>query len=246
MDGRILGHVCVRNEAGRYLAESLAWQAEFCDEIHVYDDRSTDNTASIATSMDTRVSIRPERLPSFMTHEGKFRQAAWRDFQSTFAPTFDDWVFAFDADEFLVSPNEPERATLERLAQMSRIERASSWKLRVDEIFGFDEGVPQRRTDGYWGDISAIRYFKYRSFSQFANRVLGCGSVPTYALQDPADATKMPVGIMHFGYARAEDQQAKYDRYTSVLNNGHASSHIQSILKPPTLEPITHGRMPLC
>jgi hypothetical protein len=50
---------------------------------------------------------------------------------------------------------------------------------------------------------------------------------------------------MHYGYAREEDRQAKYDRYTSVLNNGHSSAHIQSILQLPTLEPVTHGRIPL-
>jgi glycosyltransferase involved in cell wall biosynthesis len=245
MNGRILGQVVVRNEAGRYLAESLAWQSEFCDEIHVYDDRSTDDTVDIAIESGATVTVRPERLPSFLTHEGKFRQASWKDFQAKCDPTYDDWIFAFDADEFLVSPNEPERDALERLAQMSKIERASSWKLRVDEIFDVVSGTPFKRTDGYWNQISAVRFFKYRSLSQFANRVMGCGSVPTYALQDPADARKMPVGIMHFGYAREADRQEKYDRYTSVLNNGHSSNHIKSILQLPTLEPVTHGRIPL-
>ncbi len=128
---------------------------------------------------------------------------------------------------------------------MSRVERAYSWKLRVDEIFQVTKGTPFKRTDGYWGGISATRFFKYRSMGQFANRRLGCGSVPTYALQDPADATRMPVSIMHFGYAREEDRQAKFDRYTSVLNNGHSSSHIQSILQLPTLEEIPKERNPL-
>jgi glycosyltransferase involved in cell wall biosynthesis len=245
MEGRILGQVVVRNEAGRYLAESLAWQSEFCDEIHVYDDRSEDDTVAIAEASGAIVSVRPERMPSFMTHEGKFRQASWKDFQAKCDPSYDDWIFAFDADEFFVSPNETERSALERLIQMSKIERASSWKLRVDEIFDVAAGTPFKRTDGYWNQISAIRFFKYRSLSQFANRVLGCGSVPTYALQDPADARKMSLGIMHYGYAREEDRQAKYDRYTSVLNNGHSSAHIQSILQLPTLEPVTHGRIPL-
>lgn len=241
----IFGHVCVRNEAGRYLAECLAWQSEFLDEIHVYDDRSTDDTVEVATEAGAIVTVRPERQPSFLTHEGNFRQAGWKDFQSKCDVTFDDWILTFDADEFLVSPNEPERDSLDRLVQMSRIEKALSWKLRVDEIFDIQDGVPQKRTDGYWNTISGIRFFKYRSIGQFANRKMASGSVPTYALHDPADATKMPVGIMHFGYAREEDRQAKYDLYSSVVHNGHASSHIKSILTEPTLEPVTHGRIPL-
>lgn len=244
MDGRILGHVCVKDEAGRYLAESLAWHAGICDEIHVYDDRSTDSTVSIAESMGAVVSIRPERAPSFLTHEGNFRQAAWKDFQSKVDATYDDWVLAFDADEFLATPNEPEREALERLVQMSRVEKAVSWKLRVDEIFDVQDGVPYRRTDGFWSGISAVRFFKYRSVSQFANRSMASGSVPTYALMDPADATNMPVGILHYGYAREVDRQAKFDRYTSVLHNGHSSAHIKSIITEPTLEPLKHQRHP--
>lgn len=237
MDGRILGHVCVKDEAGRYLAESLAWHAEFLDEVHVYDDRSEDDTVAIAVASGATVTVRPERQPAFMTHEGNFRQAAWKDFQAKCDVTFDDWVLAFDADEFLVSPNEPERDALERLVQMSRIEKAVSWRLRVDEIFDIQDGVPMRRVDGFWSGINGIRFFKYRSVSQFANRKMASGSAPTYALLDPADATNMPVGIMHFGYAREEDRQDKYERYTNILHNGHSSAHIKSIITEPTLEP---------
>lgn len=245
MDGRIFGHVCVKNEAGRYLAESLAWHAEFCDEIHVYDDRSTDDTVEIAEDAGAIVTVRPERMPSFLTHEGNFRQAAWKDFQSKVDATYDDWVLAFDADEFLATPNESERDALERLVQMSRVEKAISWKLRVDEIFGVDEeGTPLRRTDGYWSNISAVRFFKYRPVSQFANRPMASGSVPTYALLDPADATNMPVGILHYGYVRPEDRDAKYQRYTSVLRNGHSSAHVKSIVMEPTLVPLKHKRHP--
>lgn len=244
MEGRILGHVCVKDEAGRYLAESLAWHAEICDEIHVYDDRSTDNSVEIAENAGATVTVRPERLPAFMTHEGNFRQAAWKDFQAKMNVTYDDWVLAFDADEFLATPNGDERDSLERLVQMSRVEKAVSWKLRVDEIFDVQDGVPMRRTDGYWATITAVRFFKFKPVGQFANRPMASGSVPTYALLDPADATKMAVGIQHYGYARPEDRQAKYDRYTSVLHNGHASSHIQSILAEPTLVPLS-GRSPL-
>ncbi len=242
--GRILGHLCIKNEADRYLAASLAWQIEFCDEIHVYDDRSTDQSVEVSHEFTDHVTVRPERSPSFMTHEGKFRQAAWKDFQNTLNPTPNDWVLTFDADEFLVSPNEPERDALERLVSMSRVERAVSWKLRVDEIFALEPDVPHRRTDGFWGQISAIRFFHYRMMGQFANRVLASGSAPTYALQDPADATRMPLGILHYGYVNEADRQLKYDRYSSVLNNGHASSHIESILGAPTLAPLKHGRYP--
>lgn len=244
MDGRILGHVCVKDEAGRYLAQSLAWHAEFLDEIHVYDDRSEDNTVEIAEESGATVTVRPERVPSFMTHEGNFRQAAWKDFQTKVGATYDDWVFAFDADEFLAAPSEPERDALERLIQMSRVEKAVSWKLRVDEIFEMHWGVPYKRTDGFWGSITAVRFFKYRAVSQFANRSMACGSVPTYALLDPADATKMELGILHYGYAREEDQKAKHERYTSVLHNGHASGHVKSILTPPTVERLKHDRFP--
>lgn len=234
MNGRIFGHVCTRNEADRYLIDSIEWHAGICDAIHVFDDKSTDGTPTLAEAAGAHVDVRGDRQPSFTDHEGEFRQAAWQSLEKAFRPSYEDWVLCFDADEMYLHPLRDERASLERLVQVARIEGVHSWKLRVDEIYEVDNVGFWRRTDGYWGDISAIRFLQYRGLGHFANRKLGCGSVPTYAVQDPGDARRYPQAIRHYGYALPSDRKDKYERYRGMP--GHNPKHIESILGTPELE----------
>ena len=77
---RILGVMPVRDEADRWLDASLSWQKNFLDDIFVYDDRSTDRTLQIALKHTPNVKVRSEDEPSFLEHEGKFRQNCWNLF----------------------------------------------------------------------------------------------------------------------------------------------------------------------
>jgi hypothetical protein len=58
---------------------------------------------------------------------------------------------------------------------------------------------------------------------------MGSASNPSYV--NVGRSTRVTdVGMVHFGYAREEDQAAKYARYASLANHGHDPSHIHSIL----------------
>lgn len=236
---KLHGLMCIRNEADRYLTNVLEWHTRFLDGIFVYDDRSDDNSVELARAVDdVTVAVRPERATSFAEHEGKFRAGAWAAFETTVHPNSDDWILAIDADEFFVAQAESERDALERLARNAEVEEhALAWALRVDEIFDVVGNVPRRRIDGSWSKLHAVRFFRYRpNGRRFANRQLGCGSAPTYALTRPIDGRDGPVSIHHYGYLRPDDREAKYQRLSTTLHNGHDLRHVESIRSQPTLE----------
>lgn len=231
---RLIGLLCVRNEADRYLERVLQWHASFLDELFVVDDRSTDNSYAIAARW-AHVVERPLSAPTFLENESRFRENAWLACGWALDLTPADWVFALDADEFFSSNVEDERSTLERMTRDAG--DRPSVTMRVDEIFDVVGEVAMRRVDGYWNDIRATRLARFvPTLSSFMDRRMGGGSVPSYAYISTHDATKAPASILHYGYTQAADRQAKYERYTTHTDSGHNRRHIESILTTPRLE----------
>lgn len=230
----IWGVMCVRNEAERYLADVLEWHLGFLDGVFVFDDQSTDDTVAVAQGFDdVLVEVRPDDVPSFLEHEGEFRQAGWEAFETSFQPMVGDWVLAIDADELFVAPGD-ERVALLDIIRFAEHDKTRAAKLRIEEIFAVDGATPMQRIDGHWKSIGGIRLTKYDPTFKFANRKLGGGSVPVP--RGPVlDATDWSGGLQHFGYVRAEDRRQKYERYTAFA--GHNTDHVRSIVKAPQLKP---------
>lgn len=235
----IYGSLVIKNEEDRYLAACLRHMRPLLDGLFVYDDRSTDNSVAIAEEFDCQVTVRSERDPSFMQHEGEFRYDAWLAFERTFLPEDGDWVLSFDADEFMVQIDgaDPRVSMVQSVAAAERM-GAVGVVLPFPEIFGFDhlDGRPLARKDGYWGGIQGPRFFKYRSGGTFNDKPMGCGSEPTYVAKGPLSYHSHGLHVLHFGYAKKEDVAAKYERYSNLFAHGHSDSHIQSIPRPPRLE----------
>lgn len=227
---RIIGHMVTHNEANRYLKTCLAWLNEFADVIVVYDDRSVDSTVKICEDAGARVRVRPSNFPAFLTHEGQFRAAAWQAIKVV-RPTRDDWILCIDADEFLVSTNEERpRHHLERLADTA--DNMDGYRLNFHEVFAVDQdGVPQIRKDGYWSNVTGVRFCRWID-GPFPDRRCGCGSVPA-AVQHVCDA--VGIDILHYGYANLEDRHNKYRRYTE--HPGHNPVHVRSIMAQSRLVP---------
>lgn len=238
---RLHGLLCVRNEADRYLYACVAWHRAFLDGMFVYDDQSTDDSAEIARQLGARVETRPDNVMSFMQNEGEFRQASWEAFEIAMDPDPGDWVLAIDADEFLVVPRGMDPAWLLRHTACALIEnRSIGCRLPVREVFAVNElGVPMIRVDGYWGGITGLRFFQYRTGGRFTNRKLGCGSTPFYV--DPSEESKA-LELLHYGYARHADRIDKHNRYFG--QPGHSGTHIDSIIAEPVLVPWS-GAVPL-
>lgn len=237
---RLHGLLCVQNEADRYLKRCVEWHIAFLDGLFVYDDQSTDDSAEIAHQLGAHVETRPDSVMPFAQNEGEFRQGSWEAFEIAMDPDPGDWVLAFDADEFLMCPSGFDIGwLLRRTADELAVNHAIGCRLAIHEVFAVDDfGVPQIRTDGYWGDITGLRFFQYRTGGRFTNRKLGCGSTPFYV--DPAENVTA-LEFLHYGYARKEDRIIKHDRYYG--QPGHSATHIDSILGDPVLVPWT-GEVP--
>lgn len=221
-----------RNEANRYLRECLIWHSWIFDGIFVFDDRSTDNTVDIARDYAT-VEIRVQD-PSFAQHEGQFRQQAWDAMVARFQPTERDWIFALDADEFLVSNEGLSQTTLLYCAAIqAENNHQDSVTIPIPEVFSTSANEVYIRTDGFWAGLAQPRLCKYRPNAQFSNKKMASGSLPTYANLAPAD-NNCSLNLLHFGYARAEDRYVKHERYKDVP--GHNPTHVASILTKPKLQ----------
>lgn len=228
-DMRLLGLMCVRNEADAYLKRTLNWHAKFLD-MFVFDDQSTDNSVEVAEASGATVRVRRDNQPTFMLHEGGFRQAAWDSFQETMKPQFGDWVLAVDADEFYVTSEGmvPEAEMLQHMADVAIRSSCSAHVLRIVEMFDVIDGVPYQRVDGFWGQITGPRFFRYQPGGSYSDREMACGSAPTYIHVLIGAHTSQ---ILHYGYVTEQQRRDKYIRYTERPNNGHNPFHVRSIVQ---------------
>jgi hypothetical protein len=228
---RIIGHMVTRNELGRYLTATIQWMREITDVQYVYDDRSIDGTFGHLQRAGVPASQRNPSDPSFEDDESAFRANAWQAMEEHHEPSPNDWILCVDADEFIVAPH-PERTrdVLTETVEQHRTHGAVT--VAVNEVFGFDDDhTPLLRLDGYWGQITACRLVRWRYGAQFPTRTEGGGSVP--AAWTTTATSIVDLSVMHLGYARASDREAKHARYRAT--SGHNPRHIASILEPPKL-----------
>lgn len=248
---RIYGLMVTKNEADRYLEDCLAWHMSFLDGVFVYDDRSDDDTVAIAERHGCDVEVRDVDDPSFLEHEGRFRQHSWELAQESLSLSHGDWVLAFDADEFLVDAATADpvgiRQSLED-AVSHALPACASVRLPRPEIWGFlheghDPARPVHRMDGWWGRIECTRLFAWRPHGTIADKAMGCGSEPSYVARSPVSPLNHGLYLLHYGYVDPADRQEKYDRYTGLADHGHNDAHVQSILAVPQLD-VWNGEYP--
>lgn len=223
----------VKNEAGRYLAQSVAWLRQAVDELVVFDDGSIDATVRVARETGALVGVRDFGAPAFLENESKFRQSAWWFLEATLQPTGNDFVVSVDADEFLVDRGDRSpREALEEVIAQAREEGCDSIEIPKAEVFGALDSRPLVRTDGEWGKIREQRIAHWPDSPTFRDQKLAGGSLPK--LSGPVLRAGNPT-LLHLGYMRPVDRLAKYQRYRAL--SGHSRKHIESIKERPALEP---------
>lgn len=228
---------CVaRNEVDRYLKDFLLWHSWIFDGVFLYDDQSTDTTPQLAQELGAKVVIRSDNIPSFLEHEGQFRQAAWQAMVETLNLTDGDWICVLDCDEFLVRDDIPEKPLLTTLLFAAAItaenHNCDSVILPIPEVF--DRGLNKEvyiRTDGFWGDLSQPRMCKFVPESSFMDKPMASGALPQGLV---SSSKNCGLNILHLGYSRGVDKLKKYERYKDL--SGHNPAHVASILTQPQLK----------
>lgn len=234
--GRVGAYVVTKNEANNYLPRMLEDLVSKVDGVAVYDDCSEDDTVDIAKQFGCSVTVRESHIPTFDTHEGQFRQAAWD--WSAWALDLEphDWLLAIDADEWFLS-EQGNVGFLDRLHIFldSIPDHYTSVLIQKYEVFAINDGVPWIRTDGYWGRMIGTRLARWLPGGKFTDKKMGSGCEPTYA---PTQPFRRAGGfyLLHYGYSTVAAQRAKHLRYSTFPDHGHSQSHINSIVGPAQLK----------
>lgn len=236
---KLCASLIVRNERSRYLEPCIGHLLEFCDEIRILDDGSTDSW--IHDLRDAwgddghRIVILAEKDSRFFDHEGRARQDLL-DFTLGGNPTH---VLAIDADEFVADG----RKLRETLRQD---DRADVFSLCMQEVWNADEAELDIRQDGGWveHDVSVVwRPDRLRKPLTVADRALACGRVPETVRG--ARTAHSGTSLLHFGWASRAEREARHGRYV-VADGGqfHAGTHLDSIMWPDNRIDFSHISWP--
>lgn len=223
---RLIASVLGRNEESRYLSACLAHLQAFCDEIVFLDDCSDDDTAAVAEGYGCHV-LR-SGAPEFFEHEGRTRNRLL-NYTLRWEPSH---VIAIDLDEF-VSDGQRLRSLCEQ--------GQGIWTLSMEEVWKADPDSLYLRVDGKWGPRKVPMLYSVpanptRAF-RIADRKIACGREPQPVALAAirGRATVSDVQVLHFGWTREAERQARYDRYVTHdlgKSGGHADDHLRSIMYP--------------
>lgn len=203
----ILGACLARNEADRYLAEVLHQAKEYCDEVVVLDDGSDDITAETARK-SAAVFLREES--GAWGNESPARAELWQ--LAAERTREDGWIYIFDADHLLTG------ITPDTFRTLTHSDHHNAWAFPLYDCW---DSPDQHRVDGYWQAWRTPRvwFAKAKPTPDFQPewpaRGIHCGHLPSnYPLQ--AGIAPAPAGILHLGYIKSSDREAKAQQYLAL------------------------------
>lgn len=221
--------VIVRNELHRYLEPCLGHLLEFCDQIVVLDDGSSDGWEKVIS--DPKIVRHYHHVDGRQGEPAFHRHAAARnrllDLTREAEP---DWVLAIDADEF-ISDGAALRATCE---DASKNPQTGVVSVEISEVWQACEEVLCTREDGGWrshpiGCVWRPSVFPPSGF--LSDKGHATGRVPDIIHARPA--VHSGAYLLHFGWANLSERSERFARYRDGDGGRfHAAAHIESILWP--------------
>jgi len=205
-----VGALLVRNEAtpDRYLARVLANVKQFCDEIVVLDDASTDDTVAVCKTAGATVHEREGGggwWGGASPGEAPARAALWQ--YAVAAAGVDGWVYVADADHELlgIAPRD-----FRRLLTASEVD---AWACPLMDCWHDDQ---HHRVDGWWQAWRLPRAWLARAYDapQWSQRGIHAGHLPDRAWR----VGLMPPSafIRHLGYVTEQHRVDKRKKYLQI------------------------------
>jgi glycosyltransferase involved in cell wall biosynthesis len=206
---KIIGMMLVKNEADRWLTQSLGKLVRLCDKIVVLDDDSTDNTTQICMDYGCKVYVSDKSL--WGTDELYQRKRLFD--LAKFEAKENDWIICLDADEIIPLAFIPYLKYLMNILDNN----INGIALKLHDMWDCEH----YREDMYWEAHKfnypvAIRYregFDYK----WRDKLLHCGRFPQNSSPN-CITTHIP--LKHMGWSTLEDRKQKYDRYMKVDPEG--------------------------
>lgn len=226
---RITLSMIVRNEADRYLRRALESHRAYIDDAVIIDDGSTDDTVQVCREALDGIPLHLVSNPKSTFHnEVELRKQQWQETASR-QP---DWILNMDADEWF------EAGKRDELKEIVRQPLADAVYFRLYDMWS----ETHYREDAYWQAHSMYRPFLVRfkrdTAYEWKETPQHCGRFPRSIAH--FSYWCHPLRVQHFGWARSEDRQKKYDRYMKLDGDGTYGWKAQydSILDPsPKLLP---------
>lgn len=218
---KLTAMMLVRNEGQRYLKQCLDSLSGFVDELVVWDDASTDNTAEICCSYSILRAMGRSANSIFWQNESALRQQLL-DLTLETAP---QWIMAIDADEIF---EDKAKKVMHALLKGDH-----NWV--AFPFYDFWGSTSHYRVDGLWNPKGRYMPMVFRINSRqqhyvFPQQRLHCGRLPLGAVT--GKGLKVNLRLKHFGWANSEEHRKKYLRYIEADPDGKHSplSHYHSIL----------------
>lgn len=206
----IVGALLVRNEAApdRYLRQTLANMARYCDAIVVVDDHSTDDTKAVCQQAEKVVAVEDAISEAgwWKKDETTARQQLW-----DLAAQHGDWVYIADADHELlgITPHE-----LRRLCAATTV---NAWACPLWDCW---DSPDLQRVDGFWVAWAHPRAWLFRTkpdgfVPSWTGRQIHAGHAPQN-FPGPVGVMPTGAGIRHWGYVKSEHRVKKAQQYLAV------------------------------
>lgn len=215
--------MCVKNEANRYLREVLEEAKHYIDEAVFIDDASTDDTVTVIKEVLAGIPMCIiTNTASKFNNEISLRTQQWNETISTNP----EWILILDADEMF---EQSMRHEIINLTQQSTID---VWCFRLYDFWN----MTHYRDDQFWRAHNYYRPFLIRYKKDFKyiwhETPQHCGRMPKNVGSLPCGYSAMR--LKHYGWAKKEDQIAKYERYMQLDPGGRYGWQAQydSILDP--------------
>jgi hypothetical protein len=218
---KLVASMIVRNEMKRYLRITIPALMEFCDEVRVLDDRSTDGTLVYLQNFWPKVRVKEIEGPSCFEHEGQARQELL-EWAVDAEPTH---ILGIDADEIVGDG--------QALRNLPR-SRSGVWSLQMEEVWNASANALLIRSDGGWRPHPIpILWAVSKTMGRMDDKQLACGREPLGIRRLGRHAVPTRTSIFHFGWANEGERKKRHQRYVKADGGRfHASAHLDSIMWP--------------